>query len=144
MLFKKSEEYEKKIILHTYRLFKSKDDILGFFYQTFLRTIYFPIRYEYYLKKQYELFLNYEEEGEYISCSGTGWGALGKTRKQDYYDRILYEFENLKVWGMRNYDHQLRKFYGDFMTLPPKEKRINPHDSNLYVSKRIYEKYIEK
>lgn len=141
-LFDKYDEYEKKIILLTYRLFKIKNNIFQFLYQNVLKLVYSCVGYRYYLDKQFKLFLKYREDRELILCNGAGWGKRGKTKKEDYYDRILYDFERLKVWGMRNYNDQLVSFYGDYMTLPPKEKRVNPHDSSLFVSEKIYRKYL--
>lgn len=38
-----------------------------------------------------------------------------------------YKFENEKVMGFADYDLVLRKFYNDYMKLPPVEKRIPHH-----------------
>lgn len=38
-------------------------------------------------------------------------------------DRNLYEFEGCKLFGPKDYDDYLRKCYGDYMVLPPKDKR---------------------
>lgn len=37
-----------------------------------------------------------------------------------------YEFEGREFWGANDYDAILRQYYGDYMTLPPPEKR-RPH-----------------
>lgn len=44
--------------------------------------------------------------------------------KNFYLERELYEFEGYKLFGPKDYDDYLRKSYGDYMVLPPKDKRI--------------------
>jgi len=36
---------------------------------------------------------------------------------------ILYDFEGIKLFGIKRYDEYLRKYYGDYMQLPPNEER---------------------
>ncbi|TGJ61886.1 LicD family protein [Ligilactobacillus ruminis] len=43
--------------------------------------------------------------------------------KNFYLERELYEFEGYKLFGPKDYDDYLRKSYGDYMVLPPKDKR---------------------
>ena len=38
---------------------------------------------------------------------------------------IDYKFENITVKGMKDYDTYLKSIYGDYMKLPPVEKRVN-------------------
>lgn len=62
---------------------------------------------------------------------------LGKKQKEDeywgfsknfYLERELYEFEGYKLFGPKDYDDYLRKCYGDYMVLPPKDKRSKSSD----------------
>jgi lipopolysaccharide cholinephosphotransferase len=45
--------------------------------------------------------------------------------KKIYDDLIDYEFEGLKLKGPREYEKVLSQLYGNFMELPPEEKRIS-------------------
>lgn len=38
---------------------------------------------------------------------------------------VDYKFENITVKGMKDYDTYLKSIYGDYMTPPPEEKRVN-------------------
>lgn len=40
-------------------------------------------------------------------------------------DIVDYEFEGIKLKGLKDYDTYLSNLYGDYMKLPPEEKRIN-------------------
>ena len=42
------------------------------------------------------------------------------------------EFEGKKFYAPQNYDLVLRTFYGDYMKLPPKEKRVSHHRFEAY------------
>ncbi len=42
----------------------------------------------------------------------------------DFFARSKYEFEECIFWGSLNYDLHLKKMYGDYMIVPPKEKQI--------------------
>lgn len=39
-------------------------------------------------------------------------------------ERVLYDFEGYKFYGPKNYDKVLTYLFGDYMQLPPKEKRV--------------------
>ena len=57
------------------------------------------------------------------------WGVGDKEKfpKSILNDITLYDFENIKVKGFKNYDIWLKNRYGNYMEMPPVENRIT-HD----------------
>ena len=47
-------------------------------------------------------------------------------------DSILVDFEDMKFTIPVGYDEYLRKHYGDYMKLPPKEKQVAEHETVAY------------
>ena len=52
-------------------------------------------------------------------------------RPEIYADGALYEFEGRQLNGPKDYDRYLTHIYGDYMKLPPVEKR-NWHQTEVY------------
>ena len=49
------------------------------------------------------------------------------------FDRTIdLPFENLNLPAPENFDTILTQFYGDYMTLPPEEKRFYSHEFHAY------------
>lgn len=44
--------------------------------------------------------------------------------KQDFQSTVLLDFEDTKFMAMNGYDNVLRQIYGDYMQLPPEDKRV--------------------
>ena len=65
-----------------------------------------------------------------FSCIGNIFGAWTEKEYFDssvYIERIELDFEGLKLPVSKNYDLYLSQMYGDYMTLPPIEKRVPRH-----------------
>ena len=45
---------------------------------------------------------------------------------------IEVEFENYKIQAPKEYDKLLQSMYGDYMKLPPEEKRVSIHHFKAY------------
>ena len=43
--------------------------------------------------------------------------------KEDFQNYVLLPFEQYEFYAMSGYDHHLRQLYGDYMQLPPEDKR---------------------
>ena len=51
----------------------------------------------------------------------------------EYYSEfVLMKFEGREFQGLKNYDGYLKKIYGDYMQLPPENKRITHHSFTPY------------
>lgn len=44
----------------------------------------------------------------------------------------LYQFENIQLYGVENYDSYLKSYYGDYMQIPPIEQREFHSDGYFY------------
>ena len=77
------------------------------------------------LRHQFEL-------SSYAGC------VCGSYREREIMTRDTFEnyceleFEGYPLKGIRNYDEYLRKHYGDYMKLPPEEKRTTHHTYKAY------------
>lgn len=77
-----------------------------------------------------------DKNTEYI---GSFFGNLTKrTGKKEIFPREVFEgyieaeFEDHNFKIMKNYDAYLTAMFGDYMTPPPEEKRVLPHDYEFY------------
>lgn len=48
-------------------------------------------------------------------------------------ERCLLEFEGGRFWAPKGYDAFLTQLYGDYMQLPPEEKRVTHHDNKAWL-----------
>ena len=70
-------------------------------------------------------------KGEYIANYYGAWGYK-EIVKADYFGvPTLYDFEDKKFYGVQYPDKYLAHLYGDYMQLPPEEKR-HTHIKNAY------------
>lgn len=61
-----------------------------------------------------------------------GLGALKRFKLADLRETIVYSFEDRFFRGIKNYHSVLTDIYGDYMKLPPEEKRISHHSFEAY------------
>lgn len=55
--------------------------------------------------------------------------------RKEWYDQVEVEFEGHLFWSMGCWKLHLERLYGDYMILPPKEKRIPQHRIRIYDSR---------
>jgi lipopolysaccharide cholinephosphotransferase len=79
------------------------------------------------LSKQYSF-----EGSEYIGGVLWGYGPQERIHRQEYMQPVKMEFEGRMFNAPSNYDEYLRGLYGDYMTLPPVEKRLT-HEMKAYM-----------
>lgn len=81
---------------------------------------------------------NCEEVTELI---GSLKGMLLRHPKEDF-DQIVYlDFEGYKIPAMKGYENYLKKIWGNYMELPPIEKRVAKHDAVYIDLNNSYKKY---
>ena len=74
--------------------------------------------------------LKTKKEGKYLSNMTGGLSLEKETHlKKEIFPTVKLEFEGRKLPCPKEYDKLLTKIYGDYMKLPPKEKRVthNPY-----------------
>ena len=64
--------------------------------------------------------------------------------KKYYGQGKIVDFEDIRVPVPENYDHYLKKLYGNYMQLPDKSKRKPSHSIRILDLKNPYTKYITK
>lgn len=74
---------------------------------------------------------------EYSSMAGfitpyEGYDVKHRHRREVYSDRVKVQFEDGEYWAPIGYDEYLRDVYGDYMQLPPVEKRVSHHLSTEF------------
>lgn len=85
-----------------------------------------------YLPKKMLSLLSEMKNGNDIANVFGRWGIKESVDKEWYGDDIRYDFENLKLCGLKEYDKYLTQMYGDYMQLPPENQRV-AHVDNVYL-----------
>lgn len=84
--------------------------------------------------RQSKKFISKTETVSYGNLFGA-WG-LKEISKFEYFKEVIdVEFEGKKYYAPSGYDSYLKGLYGDYMTLPPVEKRITHHSFTAYFKK---------
>ncbi len=93
-------------------------------------------------KKFRKLASKYSFYGSDIIANFAGaWGVKEVMPKSYFGEPTLYDFENIKTYGVEDADKYLTNVYGDYMKLPPVEKRVTHHD---YIEFNLDKSYLEK
>ncbi len=70
---------------------------------------------------------------ELVGCISNGYyGSREIMSRHVYDDRIRVEFEGNSFWAPSGYDTYLKSLYGDYMKLPPEDKRVPHHQFKAY------------
>lgn len=74
------------------------------------------------------------ETSEYVAAVECLWNSKkNRTKKENYEDRVLVDFEAAKFYAPKGYHEILTGLYGDYMQLPPEEKRVAEHGITAYI-----------
>ncbi len=77
------------------------------------------------------------DESEYIGVMTAPVHTIcEKVKKSEYTPKVSLQFENKSYWAPANYDVYLTQLYGDYMKIPPVEKRVSHHTFNIYQAKK--------
>lgn len=92
-----------------------------------MRTLLLPIPMKYLVRKidQIASKYSYKKDG-YLGNMTNGYGM--KERIPMAHSLINVEFEGMRLKAIDNYDVYLKGLFGDYMQLPPEEKRVSTHD----------------
>lgn len=113
----------------------------------FFLNIFRFIRFSVYLFIPIEFIINIiqkkEQQGikKYIGYD-LKTGFTYKIKKDYVFPLKKLQFENQKFFVPNNYDEYLKKMYGNYMQLPPKEER-NTHAIKIIIDKNKYKKEFE-
>lgn len=90
-----------------------------------------------------EKLLKSVKDGKKIANYCGAWGEREIVPKEWYGEGVELEFEGLKVIGPKEYDKWLTQVYGDYTKLPPEEKRVGHHYTEVIDLNTSYKKYID-
>lgn len=79
------------------------------------------------------------DESKYVACVCGVYRSKEITVRESYTQIIDMEFEGEMFHGLKNYDECLSRFYGNYMQLPPEEKRVTHHTFEAYKKDSIQE-----
>lgn len=82
-------------------------------------------------------------ESEFVGSYGSQFGVKAFWPKEWFSDYITKDFEGIKVRVPIGYDKLLTQVYGNYMKLPPEEKRVSGHHvAYLNLDKRLGDKEV--
>lgn len=84
---------------------------------------------------------SWEKCAEVTELIGSIHGMLLRHPKKDFDNVVYKEFEGHQIPVMAGYDRYLKLIWGDYMQLPPVEKRVAKHDVVLIDLENSYVKY---
>ncbi len=105
-----------------------------------LRLLTFPIAPNKAAKKLDKLFKEVSSSDMIANYCGA-WGEKEIVPKDWYGEGVQLEFEGLKVNAPAQYDKWLTQVYGDYMQLPPEEKRVSHHYTEVIDLEKSYSCY---
>lgn len=95
------------------------------------------------LIKRDKLFKSVKESS--LVCNyGSTWGKKEIMPYKVYHDSMDVEFEGHRLKAPIEADQYLRNLYGDYMELPPVEKRVGHHDAVIIDTEKPYVEYRDK
>ena len=84
------------------------------------------------------------QEGRLVTNYGSAWGDKEIMPKEWYGEGVFLEFEGMSVRVPTEYDKWLTQVYGNYMQLPPVEKRVTHHFTEVIDLDKPYTEYVNK
>ena len=86
---------------------------------------------------------NNNKKSNKVSNYGGAWGTKRETHRIECFKNYkTVKFEKIDVKIPIGYDEMLTTTYGDYMKLPPKEKQVTHHYTDIIDTKKSYKEYI--
>lgn len=86
-----------------------------------------------YFKRRHMKICRSKHKTEYILMNWPAYGYKKEIQNVASYQKYKYvKFENIKAMITEDYDTILKTTFGNYMQLPPKEKRVAKHDTQIY------------
>ena len=93
-------------------------------------NIYSKLKGKQYFVDKFNSFKKYDiENSDFIGCPQWETAIF---KKSDFLEVVYLPFEDFKAPVPAGYDHFLRSYYGDYMTLPPTDQRKPYHGYTAY------------
>ncbi|MGM0883315.1 MAG: LicD family protein [Bacillota bacterium] len=90
-------------------------------------------RFKWIIKKMDELATKYDFDScEYVAVVVSGYGQKERIEKKDFSNFVKVEFEKEYFNAPVGYERYLTNLYGNYMVLPPVDKRISHHKYEVY------------
>lgn len=85
------------------------------------------------MRKTNEFFNKYPFDTAQYAMNFEGDSIEKELMKSSMFDHLIdVEFEGHIFKAFADYDEYLKKLYGDYMELPPKEKQVSHHSYDLF------------
>ena len=94
------------------------------------------------VKKRDELYKSVKSSSK-VANYGGAWGVKEIVPAEWYGEGTILEFEGLSVKAPFEYDKWLTQVYGDYMQLPPEDKRCPHHYADVIDFKKSYKEYVK-
>ena len=92
----------------------------------------FPLRY--YKEKVENIASKYPyDDAVFVSVSVWGWNYKDISKKSELENRVKFRFRDREFWCQGDSKNSLRLKYGDYMQLPPIEKRQVAHGAFFWI-----------
>ena len=82
-----------------------------------------------------------KDGNEYVNYCGA-WKYKEIAPVEWFGEGAVLEFEGMKVTGPLEFDKWLRQVYGDYMELPPEDRRVPHHYADVIDAEKPYTDYM--